>query len=57
MIFFYSLFIYFEREKEEDSMCEQGRGREETERIPNRLHAVSAEPDLGLDPTNREIMT
>ena len=37
-------------------MREQGRGREETERIPNRLHTVSAEPDLGLDPTNREIM-
>ena len=27
------------------------------ERIPNRLHAVSAEPDMGLEPTNSEIMT
>ena len=31
-----------------------GRGRE---RIPSRLCAVSAEPDLGLDLTNCEIMT
>ena len=30
------------------------RGRE---RIPSSLHAVRAEPDAGLDPTNREIMT
>ena len=26
------------------------------ERIPSRLHAVSAEPDMGLDPTNCEIV-
>ena len=30
------------------------RGRE---RIPSRLHAVSTEPDAGLELTNREIMT
>ena len=29
----------------------------ETERIPSRLHAVSTEPDAGLDLRNREIMT
>ena len=39
-------FIYFERERER-----------ERERIPSRLHAVSAEPDTGLHPTNHEIMT
>ena len=33
---------------------EQGRGRE---RIPSRLHADSAEPDLGLELTSHEIMT
>ena len=38
-------FIYFEG---------VGRGRE---RIPNRLQAVSAEPDMGLELTNCEIMT
>ena len=41
-----------------------GRGRErervrerERERILSRLHAVRAEPNAGLDPTNRETMT
>ena len=35
-----------------------GRDREqERERIPNRLRAVSAEHDAGLDPRNHEIMT
>ena len=29
----------------------------ETERIPSRLHTVSAEPNVGLDFTNCEIMT
>ena len=29
----------------------------EREKIPNRLLTVSAEPDAGLEPTNREIMT
>ena len=38
-------------------MCERGRGRkEERERIPSRLHAVSAEPNMGLGLTNHEIM-
>ena len=36
------------------------RGGEGTERggegIPSRLHAVSVEPDAGLDPTNCEVM-
>ena len=30
------------------------RGRE---RIPSKLHAVSTEPDMGLNLTNREITT
>ena len=45
-------------------MHKQGRGREregarerERERIPSRLHTASAEPDVGLDPTNGEIRT
>ena len=36
-----------------------GRGRQigKRERIPSRLQAVSAEPDVGLEVTNLEIMT
>ena len=29
----------------------------ERERVPSRLHAVSTEPKVGLDPTNHKIMT
>ena len=29
----------------------------ERERIPSKFHTVSAEPNAGLEPTNREIMT
>ena len=40
-------------------MCVSGgRGRERgRERVPGRLHAVSAEPKAGVKPMNREIMT
>ena len=43
-------FIYFEREGERV-------GESGTERIPSRLHPVGTEPDVGLDPTNCEIVT
>ena len=33
------------------------REREERERIQSRFSTVSTEPDAGLEPTNREIMT
>ena len=33
-----------------------GRGKRE-ERIQSRLHAVSTEPDVGLEPMNCELMT
>ena len=50
------MFI-FEREREH----EQERGREtegDTESEAGfRLRAVSTEPEVGLEPTNREIMT
>ena len=48
-----------ERERErERELCKWGRGRDRgTERVPSRLHAVSTEPDMGLDPTNPEIVT
>ena len=35
----------------------RGRGEEEGERIPSRVRAVTAEPNIGLEPTNLEIMT
>ena len=45
------MFIYFERENEHESRVVGGAERE-GERILSRLHAVSAEPDVGLDLTN-----
>ena len=52
---FFLTFAYFLREKQN---AEMGRGREkERKRIPSRFHAVSAESDTGLEPTNHEIMT
>ena len=46
------MFIYLFREH---TQAREGQ-REERERIPSRLHTVSAQPDLGPDPTKREIM-
>ena len=41
-----------EREREQERGREKGRVG-----IPSSLHAVSKEPDLGLDPTDHEILT
>ena len=54
------MFIYFERGREtelERARVGEGQREGEGERIPSRLHTVSAEPDVGLDLTNQEIMT
>ena len=51
---FIHLFIYLYFEKE--NVQEGHRGRER-ERISSRLCTVSAEPDVGKDITNCEIMT
>ena len=32
-------------------------GEGQRERIPGRLHTVSTEPDVGLEPHNHEMMT
>ena len=41
-----------------DSKWGRGRERErEGERIPSRLHAVSAEPNVGLELRNHAMMT
>ena len=51
IIFFLSLYI-LEREHKQGKDRERGR-----ERISSRLHTVSAEPDVGLELMNHEIMT
>ena len=51
-------FVYFERESE--SVCALGVGvqiKRERERIPSSLHAISAEPEVGPNLMNHEIMT
>ena len=50
------LFIYFERETKRERMS-RGEAETEGERIPSRLCDDSAEADVGLELTNREIMT
>ena len=47
------LFIYFEN----DSMWAGEGQRDGGERIASRLHAVSTEPNVGLELANHEIMT
>ena len=56
------MFIYFERERERERVRERDREKEwgwerGRLRIPSRLGAVSAEPNVGLKLTNCEIMT
>ena len=47
-----------ERERErERAHASRGGAEREGERIPSRFHAVSAEPNAGLDLTNHEIVT
>ena len=58
-VFIFFQFVYFERERAREHACvsREGQRERERDRIPSRLCAVSAEPDMGLDPTNHEIMT
>ena len=58
----FSLFILRAKEREGERQRErknkQGKGRERRrERILRRLHAISAEPNVGFHPMNCEIMT
>ena len=48
------MFIYLFIESESRQAKE---GQREGDRIPSRLCAVSAKPDVGLKLTNRKIMT
>ena len=47
-MFFFKILFIFERHRDSVSRGGAKRGRE---RIPSRLHAVSAEPKAGLEPT------
>ena len=53
-MFFSTLSIYFERETEHKWRRGRERGRK---RIPSKLCTASAEPDTGLELTDREIVT
>ena len=46
-----------ERERKRVSKSRAERERDTESEAGSRLRAVSAEPDTGLEPTNREIMT
>ena len=50
--FFFFLSLVFERER-----AVEGQRERERERIPSRLCTVSAESGVGLELTDREIMT
>ena len=52
-VFFLDVYLFGLRERERAS----GGGLEREAENPNRLHAVNAQPDAGLELTNREIMT
>ena len=45
--------MYFERERQS---TQAGEKQGQKERIPSRFRTVSAEPDMGLELTNHEIM-
>ena len=54
----FSVFLYFFLLRKREMERQQGRGGERgRQRIQTGSAAVSAEPDAGLEPTNREIMT
>ena len=52
---FFLMLTYFERDRKHVSRGGAERERKR-ERIPSRLHTVSAEFHMGLYPTNHEIM-
>ena len=58
-IYFFSVCLFILRERARECACvsREGQRERERDRIPSRLCAVIAEPDMGLDPMNHEIMT
>ena len=55
---FFNIYLFL-RDRERQDMSREGAEREgDTEsKAGSRLRAGSTEPDVGLEPTNREIMT
>ena len=52
------MFIYFwDRERQSTSRGGAEREGDTESEAGSRLRAVSTEPDVGLEPTNREIVT
>ena len=50
----FNVYLFFEREREWGGAESEGDAESEA---GSWLRAVSTEPDAGLEPTNREIMT
>ena len=55
--YFFNVNLFFEREGETEPESGRGRERGTESEAGSRLRAVSTEPDAGLEPINREIMT
>ena len=53
----FCLFVYWDRERQNTSRGGPEREGDTVSEAGSRLWAVSAEPNLGLEPMNREIMT
>ena len=51
------MFIFLRERERGRAQAGEGQTERERERIPSRLWPVSAEPDVGLDFTNHEIVT
>ena len=56
-LFFLSLFFILREQERERERAEEGQTERGRERIPSRFHVASAEPDVGLELMNCEIMT
>ena len=52
-----SVYLFEERERKRESTSRGGQRERRRERTPNRLPAVRAEPDTGLELRNCEITT
>ena len=56
---FFNVYLFLRERERVGALARAKEWQRERERrrIPNRLHTVSAEPNLGLKLTNHEIMT
>ena len=57
LLFFNVYLLIFERKRERESRGGAEREGDTDSEASSRLQVVSTEPDAGLEPTNREIMT